>query len=35
MQVNLHLKHFYDYYMSIGINVEHYVVHTNTQNDLA
>jgi hypothetical protein len=35
MRVNLHLKHFYDYYMLIGINVEHHVAHTQTQNDLA
>jgi hypothetical protein len=26
---------FYDYYMSIGINVEHHVTHTHTQNGLA
>jgi hypothetical protein len=26
---------FYDYCMSIGINVEHHVAHTHTQNGLA
>ena len=26
---------FYDYYMSIGIHVEHPIVHTHTQNSLA
>ena len=26
---------FTDYYMSVGINVEHHVAHTHTQNDLA
>ena len=25
---------FTDYYMSVGINVEHYVAHTHTQNGL-
>jgi hypothetical protein len=34
MWVNLHLKHFYDYCMSIGINVEHPVAHSYTQNGL-
>jgi hypothetical protein len=34
MRVNLHLKHFYDYCMSIGINAEHHVAHTHIQNGL-
>jgi hypothetical protein len=35
MRVNFHFKHFYDYCMSIKIDVEHYVIHdTHTQNGL-
>jgi hypothetical protein len=34
MWINFYLKHFYDYFISIGINVEHHVTHIHTQNGL-